>query len=702
MDRVYKLGKELRKEYEKEYKRSIEKKEEFFGEVARKILHFDTDFKTVLTDKTSPVNIKWFEDGTLNACYNAVDRHAKSTPEKVAIIYESDNEEIEKISYKELLEQVVRFSNYLLKKGIKQGETVCLYMPMHPNALIASLACARLGIAHTVVFGGFSSESLALRIEDSDAVWLITADQIQRGGRTIEYLTNVSNALEVLSQGQNPLKGVLICDQDQKVKENQNYTKIKGMLETDLLSEQNLESSEMNAFVECVSVPAENILFHLYTSGSTGRPKGVSHSTGGYLLYAALTTLVCFDIEQDDIFFCTAELGWITGHSYVLYGPLTLGITTVVFGGVPTYPDPFRLFRSVERTGATHLYTAPTVIRLLQKSLPNYLVRPKDLSESADDLTPAVDHVPDSPASMRSIFSHGITGVFNKTGYYKEHPTDSPLLRIDLSKLKVLGSVGEPINKSAYIWFNMFFGNGSLPLIDTYWQTEAGGVMLSPLIGVTVPKPESCSFPFFGMQPLVIKKDTSTSFEEAPICETGLLFFKGVWPGVARTIVKNHERYESAYFSHPGYFYTGDEVCKDSEDYFWIRGRVDDVINVSGHRLSTAEIESAICSIEGISEVAALGQEDEVTGQSVCIFVVKSVEMDDAILFPQIKQVLRKKIGAVVSPKRILSCPELPKTSTGKMMRRVLRKLLEGQEVGDISTCINPDSIAHAKASLAK
>ncbi|KAI5185006.1 acetyl-CoA synthetase [Nematocida homosporus] len=701
MKSVFEHGKHLRANYYREHKRSLEAKEAFFAEQARILLSFTKDFTEVMNIKSSPTQITWFADGELNACYNAVDRHAEVTPDKIAIIHETDDEKTEKLTYADLKTAVIRFANYLVQSGVKQGETVCLYMPMEPKALIASLACARLGVAHTVVFGGFSSDSLALRIEDSDATWLVTADKTQRGGRTIEYLPNVVAAVTtVLSEKSPSLRGVLLCDQSVSTRDSTVVQELRDKIKVDLLSELDMESPELNRDRPCVSVPAESVLFHLYTSGSTGRPKGLSHSTAGYLLYAALTTLVCFDVQENDVFFCTAELGWITGHSYVLYGPLVLGATTVVFSGIPTFPDPLRLFRSVARHRATHLYTAPTVVRLLQKSLPTYLVRPMDLSESTDDLTPAVDHVPDSPASTRSIFSHGITGVFCSERYTKEYPADSLLRQIDLSSLRVLGSVGEPINKGAYVWFSMFFGNGQLPLIDTYWQTEAGGVMLSPLIDVTLPKPESASFPFFGMQPLIIKKNQDKLEEEPGVGVNGLLVFKGFWPGIARTIVKNHERYESAYFPYPGHFYTGDEACRDEDGYFWIRGRVDDVINVSGHRLSTAEIESAVCSVPGIAEAAALGQEDEVTGQSVCIFVVKTTEKDDQALAVEIKQALRKKIGAVVAPKRIITCPELPKTSTGKMMRRVLRSLLEGKEVGDISTCINPDAISIARSNL--
>ncbi|OAG31913.1 acetyl-CoA synthetase [Nematocida displodere] len=701
MKEVFAQGKRLRENYSKEYLRSTNNKEDFFAEQARSILSFSKDFTTVLSETEAPVSIRWFEDGEINACYNAVDRHAESTPDKVAIIYEDDDEKTVQLTYAGLLTEVIRFANYLVSKGVSKGNTVCLYMPMEPLALIASLACARLGAAHTVVFGGFSADSLALRIKDSDALWLVTADTTTRGGRTLDYISNVSAAVDILaSSGTKTLAGVLFCNKDTKLRQNALVTKIEGNIEVNLLTEIDMQSEEMNKHLPCLNVPSENILFHLYTSGSTGMPKGVSHSTAGYLLYAALTTLVCFDIEENDVFFCTAEMGWITGHSYVLYGPLTLGITTVVFGGIPIHPDPFRLFRSVSRHRATHLYTAPTVVRLLQKSLPTHLVRPEDPNESTDDLTPAVDHIPDSPVSNRSIFMHGVTNAFERERYSKELPENSALKKIDLSSLRVLGSVGEPINKGAYIWFSMFFGDGKCPVIDTYWQTEAGGVMLSPLIGVTQFKPESASFPFFGMQPLVIKKDAKDVTETEEPGTNGILIFKGSWPGIARTIVKNHPRYESAYFPYPNHFYTGDEVCKDTEGYFWIRGRADDVINISGHRLSTAEIESAICSVEGVSEAAALGQEDEVTGQSLCIFVVASSNEDSALLFPKIKQALRKKIGAVVTPKRIVACPELPKTSTGKMMRRVLRKLLMGQEVGDISTCINPDSISHAKEIL--
>ncbi|KAI5190151.1 acetyl-CoA synthetase [Nematocida sp. AWRm77] len=702
MKNIFELGKKLRENYHKEYERSIEKKEEFFSEQAKSILSFSKGFTKTMQVEESPVRITWFEDGEINACYNAVDRHAEATPQKTALIYENDAGETSSLTYAELQTETVRYANYLIQKGVKKGDTVCVYMPMEPSSLVVCLACARIGAAHTVVFGGFSSDSLSLRIDDSDAVWLFTIDAVHRGGKEISYLENVNSTLDaLLESGNTSLKGVFVQNRDPELRKTEVLSQIAGKTTVDLKSEIDFARADMNTPVECVPVPSEHILFHLYTSGSTGKPKGVSHSTAGYLLYAALTTLVCFDIREEDVFFCTAELGWITGHTYVMYGPLALGITTVVYGSTPVYPDAYRLFKSIEKHGATHFYTAPTVVRLLQKSLPTSLVRPKDINESTDDLTPAVDHVPDSPASMRSIFTRGITGVFNRENYAKELPEDSPLHRIDLSSLRVLGSVGEPINKSAYIWLSMFFGDGKLPVVDTYWQTEAGGVMLSPMIGVSDPKPECASFPFFGMQPVVSKKEAE-GVEEEESGRNGILFFRGFWPGIARTIVKNHDRYEKAYFPHAGHFYTGDEVCRDTEGYFWIRGRVDDVINVSGHRLSTAEIESAVCSVKEIAEAAALGKEDEVTGQSICIFVVKRTPIEDEVLFPLVKQALRKKIGAVISPKTIISCTELPKTSTGKMMRRVLRKLMEGQEIGDISTCVNPDCIRQLCEVLVK
>ncbi|KAI5146529.1 acetyl-CoA synthetase, partial [Nematocida parisii] len=508
MREVYAHGKKLRTEYNTQYVRSIEHKEDFFKEQARILLNFSKDFTTVHTEDKESCRIKWFEDGEINACYNAVDRHALTNPDKIAIIHEDDNENILHITYKELLQQVLIYSDYLISKGIKMGDTVCIYMPMEPNALIISLSCARLGISHTVVFGGFSAESLSVRMEDSDSVWLITADYTYRGGKKIDYLNNVVNSVEILKNNvKNPLlKGILIFNKENISGEI--FLKLKNSVSTlDTLENISQNKNLSVQDIPCVPVPSEHTLFHLYTSGSTGKPKGLSHSTAGYLLYAALTTLVCFDIQEGDRFFCTAELGWITGHSYVLYGPLTLGITTVVFGGVPVYPDALRLFRSIQRIKPTHLYTAPTVIRLLQKSLPDCLVKPYDITESNNDLSPAVDHVPNSPISNRSIFTHGITDTFNKDNYYKKYNSEGDLGRIDVSSLRVLGSVGEPINKGAYVWFSMYFGNGTLPIIDTYWQTEAGGVMLSPLISISEYKPESASFPFFGMQPIVMKKD---------------------------------------------------------------------------------------------------------------------------------------------------------------------------------------------------
>lgn len=685
-------GKQLRRDYEKEYKRSVEEKEEFFAEQARALLTFSKDFARVQEVNEDEGRVRWFQGGMLNACYNAVDRHAEKHPDKPAIIFESDSGESKVLTYKALLAEVVKYANYIKSKGLVQGDTVAVYMPMIPEALIACLACARLGVAHTVVFGGFSADSLALRIEDSRAKLLVTVDYAERGGKALNYLENVHSALEILDRTPgHSMKNVLIVNrkEEEALRKEEALKKIVKTIEIDLLTETAMDST----FLPCVEVDAENVLFHLYTSGSTGKPKGLSHSTAGYLLYAALTSLVCFDIKEDDVFFCTADLGWITGHTYVMYGPLALGITTVVFGSVPTHPDPLRLFRAVEKHRASHLYTAPTVIRLLQQTNPEYTVARKDGKDEKDG----------KKRGIWAMFSKNKSDVFRADKYMKVYPEDSPLRKMDLSSLRVLGSVGEPINRGAYIWFSMFFGDGRCPVVDTYWQTEAGGVMISPLPDVTKPKPESACFPFFGMSPVIMKKDVRDGEEvvEEKSGENGILLFKGYWPGIARTIVGNHRRYIGAYFKHRGYFYTGDEACRESDGYFWVRGRVDDVINVSGHRLSTAEIESAVCSTEGVAEAAALGEEDELTGQSICLFVVhRATETDTDELQQRIRATLRKRIGAVVSPKRIVICPELPKTSTGKMMRRVLRKLLEGQDIGDISTCMNPDSIAQAKAKL--
>ncbi|KAF7684718.1 Acetyl-coenzyme A synthetase [Astathelohania contejeani] len=639
---------EKRSEYEHLYEESIENPIEFWDKMAKQYLYWIKPYTEI-----HPTPFTWFDDGILNACYNCLDRHLDS--DKPALIYNGDSGDTRCFTYPQVLNEVCKLSNFFIKQGLKKGDCVAIYMPMSSEAIFTMLACARLGITHTVVFGGFSSESLALRVQDSGASWIVSVDYAERGSKKIEFLKNVMQAVDDLNSN---LKGVLIFDSVPH--------ELNSKVPIYLWSKQ-IHKPE---FVSCVPVESEHPLFYLYTSGSTGKPKGIIHSTAGYLLYAALTTKYCFDVKKEDIFGCTADVGWITGHTYVLYGPMMLGITTVIFGGLPTYPTPFRLFDVIEKCGITQFYTAPTLIRLLMKDLKNLNLE------------------------------------------YAKNKTKS---------LRVIGSVGEPINKEAYNWFKYYFGNNKLPLVDTYWQTESGGVLICPVPGVINGDAECAGIPFLGIKPVVLKGtikmqdmgvDNSSVVESdcssipgsekscvventhmASDDELGAIVIEGMWPGMARGILNDEKRFKEAYFNKfPGFYYTGDEGYCDKNGHFWIRGRADDVLNVSGHRLSTAEIESACCG-ENIVEVAVVGIPDEITGEAIVVFAVAHGNKPQLELEHGIRQALRKCIGPIVHPKVIYIVDELPKTRTGKIMRRVLRSTLMNDPIGDVSTCLNVNAI---------
>ncbi|CAD26548.1 ACETYLCOENZYME A SYNTHETASE [Encephalitozoon cuniculi GB-M1] len=618
-----------RSEYEGLYKRSIEDKEGFWGEQAKVLLKWDRMFDRVYNNDFE--NSRWFEGGMLNACYNCVDRHAACSPDKVAVIYEGNDGESVYYTFKDVLDEVIRICTILKDEGLEKGDTVAMYMAMSPYAVFSALACARLGLVHNAIFGGFSASSVALRLNDSNAKLLIVQDVVARQDSTMNFLENTRVALKG--------KSIPVLVFDTFLDERKILDSLDGIGGRILIWSKVLKRE--NEFIPCVSVNAEDRLFYLYTSGSTGKPKGIIHTAGGYLVYAMLTSKICFDLQENDVFACTADIGWITGHTYVIYGPLLNGITTVVFGGTPFYPSYYRLFKMVEKYRITQLYTAPTVIRMLRKHFS----------------TTPLDH------------------------------------NYDLSSLRILGSVGEPINKNAHLWFSENF-NGC-PVIDTYWQTESGGILIAPIPHAVDIKPECACLPFLG-QEVVIADPSSRSdcVVEAKAYELGRVLLKGSWPGITRGILGNPERFRKGYFFYKGFYFTGDEGYKDSDGHVWIRGRADDVINVSGHRISTAEVEGAACTDPHIAEAAAVAESDDITGQALCIFVVlKDRKTSHEGVRASLRTTLRSKIGKFVNAKRIYFCEGIPKTATGKIMRRVLKSILAGDPPGDVSTCTNADII---------
>jgi acetyl-CoA synthetase len=575
------------------------------------------------------IDIRWFEDGTLNISANCIDRHLATRANQTAILWEPDDPKTpaRHITYAMLHEQVCRMANVLTAQGVKKGDRVVLYMPMIPEAAYAMLACARIGAIHSVVFGGFSADALANRINDSDARIVITADYAPRAGKATPLKANTDAAL-------------LGCDDRVKclvVKHTSGQTTWTEGRDIDLLAEMAAASAQCAP----VEVGAEDPLFILYTSGSTGKPKGVVHTTGGYIVYASLTHQMTFDYHDGDIFWCTADVGWVTGHSYIVYGPLANGATTVMFEGVPTYPDAGRFWEVIAKHKVNQFYTAPTAIR--------------------------------------SLMGLG-------TDLIAKH---------DLSSLKLLGTVGEPINPEAWNWYSTNIGKGKLPIVDTFWQTETGGHIITPLPGAIPTKPGSATVPFFGVKPVVLDPATA-AVQPDGACE-GVLCIADSWPGQMRTLWGDHARFEEAYFSqYKGYYFTGDGCRRDPDGYYWITGRVDDVLNVSGHRMGTAEIESALVAHADVAEAAVVGYPHDIKGQGIYAYVtlMKGVEATDA-LRKGLEAWVRQEIGPIAKPDLIQWAPGLPKTRSGKIMRRILRKIAENDfaALGDTSTLADPSVV---------
>lgn len=615
--------------YQAMYKQSIEDPDGFWGEHASSLEWYKTP--TVVKNThfaKDDVSIKWFEDGELNASYNCIDRHLADNAKKTALFWEGDSpEDSETVTYQELHYEVCKLANGLKKLGVEKGDRVAIYMPMVPHAAYAMLACARIGAVHSVIFGGFSPNAIADRINDSEAKVVITSDEGRRGGRAVPLKANVDAAL-----ADNACPSIT----------NAIVLKLTGgdvnwNADVDVWWDELVDGC--SAQCEPTVMNAEDPLFILYTSGSTGKPKGVVHTTGGYLLYSSMTFKYAFDYRPDDIYWCTADVGWITGHSYMVYGPLVNGATQVFFEGVPTYPDVRRIAQVVEKYKVNSLYTAPTAIR--------------------------------------ALMAHG----------------DKPVEGCDLSSLRLLGSVGEPINPEAWEWYYRVIGESRCPIMDTWWQTETGGMMISPLPTVTELKPGSASRPLFGIQPALFDADGN----ELEGATDGNLVIKESWPSQARTVYGDHERFINTYFSaYEGVYFTGDGARRDEDDYFWITGRVDDVLNVSGHRLGTAEIESALVAHPQVAEAAVVGYPHDIKGQGIYVYVTpnEGVEVDEA-LTKELRTWVRTELSPIASPDLIQWSKGLPKTRSGKIMRRILRKIAanEHAQLGDTSTLADPSVV---------
>ena len=613
-------------QYDEMYARSVSDPDGFWADQARRLDWVTFPKKIKNTSFAYPdVSIKWFEDGVLNVAANCIDRHLAERGDDIAIIWEPDdpNAPAEHISYRTLHEKVCRCANVLKSLGVRKGDRVTIYLPMIPQAAYAMLACARIGAVHSVVFGGFSPDALAGRINDCDSAVVITADEGRRGGKVVPLKANVDKALED-------------CPGVSKVLVVHNTG-----AEVPMKGSRDVWWHEAAAGVEPFNDPepmgAEDPLFILYTSGSTGKPKGVLHTTGGYLTYAAMTQELSFDYKKGEIFWCTADVGWVTGHSYIVYGPLANGATTVMFEGIPTYPDPGRFWQIVEKHKVNVFHTAPTAIRSLM-------------------------------------------------GAGSEYPD-----KYDMPSLRLLGTVGEPINPEAWMWYHKHVGKERCGIVDAWWQTETGGHMICPSPGATPTKPGSATFPFFGVQPVVLSPEGK--LQEQTKAE-GVLAIKDSWPGQARTIWGDHGRFVSTYFeTYKGYYFTGDGCRRDEDGYYWITGRVDDVLNVSGHRLGTAEVESALVAHPRVSEAAVVGYPHNLKGQGIyCYVTLMAGESGDDALKSELKNWVRKEIGPIATPDLIQWAPGLPKTRSGKIMRRILRKVAENDygSLGDTSTLADP------------
>ena len=605
------------------YKQSVEQPEVFWAEQAQQFLTWNKPWHTVMNYDYPTGFIRWFEGATLNVSVNCIDRHLENRAEQVAIIWEGDNPAHDKkITYRQLHEEVCKFANVLKAQGVKKGDRVCIYLPMISEAASVMLACTRIGAVHSVVFGGFSAEALKDRILDSDCHYVVCADEGYRGGKTIAIKANVDLAAASCPQ----IKKVIV------IKNTGNP--VAWHEQRDLWYHQGM--SEASSICPAEEMDAEDPLFILYTSGSTGKPKGILHTTGGYLLYAAMTHKYVFDYHDGDIYWCTADIGWVTGHSYMIYGPLCNGATTLLFEGVPTYPEADRFWRVIDKHQVNIFYTAPTAIRAL-------------MAQGNDFVT-----------------------------------------RTDRSCLRILGSVGEPINPEAWEWYYHVVGNDRCPIMDTWWQTETGGILITPLPGVTPLKPGSATLPFFGIIPEIM--DNQGHIIEG-VAE-GILVISRPWPGQARSLYGDHQRFVETYFkNYPGYYFAGDGANRDADGYFWITGRVDDVINVSGHRMGTAEVESALVLHPQVAEAAVVGYPHDIKGQGIYAYVTLNVGVKPSEeLRKELIALVRSEIGAIANPDIIQWAVGLPKTRSGKIMRRILRKVAANEldNLGDISTLADP------------
>jgi acetyl-CoA synthetase len=616
--------------YDALYAQSIADPEAFWAEQAQRLDWIKAPTEIKNTDFTlGQVSIEWFRDGTLNVAANCIDRHLATRGDQTAILFEPDdpNEPAQNITYTDLHRSVCKMANILETLGVRKGDRVIIYLPMIPEAAYAMLACARIGAIHSIVFAGFSPDALSARVNGCDAKVVITADEAPRGGRKTALKANADKAL-------------LHCKDDVKclvVKRTGGQTTWVDGRDFDY-NEMALEADDYSRPAE---VNAEDPLFILYTSGSTGQPKGVVHSTGGYLTYAAYTHEVVFDVHEGDVYWCTADVGWVTGHSYIVYGPLANGATTVMFEGVPTYPDASRFWQVCDKHKVTQFYTAPT--------------------------------------ALRALMGQGNDWVE----------------KCDLGSLRILGTVGEPINPEAWNWYNDVVGKGTCPIVDTWWQTETGGHLLTPLPGAHATKPGAAMKPFFGVQPVVLDPQSGEEIHASPT--EGVLAIKDSWPGQMRTVWGDHERFEKTYFSdYKGYYFSGDGCRRDADGDYWITGRVDDVINVSGHRMGTAEVESALVAHEKVAEAAVVGYPHEIKGQGIYCYVtlMNGVEPSDE-LRKELRTWVRTEIGPIASPDLVQWAPGLPKTRSGKIMRRILRKIAENDfgALGDTSTLADPSVV---------
>ena len=633
-DKIFKVNNELErvskidnKTYLDMYSRSIENPEEFWAEHGQRIdwIKPYSQIKDVSYSEND-LHIKWFYDGTLNVSSNCLDRHLEKRGDQTAIIWEGDDPKDDKrISFKELHSEVCKFANGLRELGVKKGDRVTIYMPMVPEAAVAMLACARVGAIHSVVFGGFSPDALAGRIQDCDSSLIITADEGIRGGKSIPLKANTDSALSSCPM----CKTVVVV---KRTGGKIDWVEGRDYWYHDITSTQSEECQpeEMNA---------EDPLFILYTSGSTGKPKGVMHTSGGYIVYTSMTHEYVFDYKDGEVYWCTADVGWVTGHSYILYGPLANGATTLMFEGVPNYPNSSRFWDVCDKHNVSIFYTAPTALRALMRE------------------------------------------------------GKGPVKATSRKSLRLLGSVGEPINPEAWLWYYNVVGDGRCPIVDTWWQTETGGILITPLPGATDLKPGSATRPFFGIEPIIVDADGKI----LDGATTGNLCLADSWPGQMRTVYGDHERFYQTYFAtFPGRYFTGDGCRRDEDGYYWITGRVDDVINVSGHRMGTAEVESALVSHTLVAEAAVVGYPHEIKGQGIYAYVTLNVGVEpNEELRKELIQWVRKEIGPIASPDLIQWAPGLPKTRSGKIMRRILRKVAENdfQSLGDTSTLSEPSVV---------